>query len=198
MLEAVQSHDEGFDHRATTSHMEAIAILIMSGRFLGYLPTHFAASFVSPGEMPSLLDRKLAYFDTFFLAGRRDERNRATLLLMQFLTDWLIEQPQFNRLESNYITSRIRYLDKWTSSIFADRFRNFHISVNYFDLCHSTLPLPVRPGKFGCVWTGVVIESESPVTSKSRICSVPTQDGCQAAEIATMNFLSPSSRYFPA
>lgn len=85
MLDAVQSHDEGFDHRATTSHMEAIAILIMSGQFLGYLPTHFARSFVSAGEMRSLLNRKLAYFDTFYLAVRRDERNRATLLLTECL-----------------------------------------------------------------------------------------------------------------
>lgn len=93
MLEAVQSHDEGFDHRATTSHMEAIALLIMSGRFLGYLPVHFARSFVSSGEMRSLLDRKLAYFDTFYLAVRGDERNRATLMLTEFLRDTLQAKP---------------------------------------------------------------------------------------------------------
>lgn len=89
MLEAVQSHDEGFDHRATTSHMEAITILILSGQFLGYLPTHFAKSFVATGQMRSLLDRKLAYFDTFHLAVRRDERNRATLMLTEFLVETL-------------------------------------------------------------------------------------------------------------
>lgn len=89
MLEAIQSHDEGFDHRATTSNMEAIALLIMSGHFLGYLPTHFARSFVAAGEMRSLLDRKLAYFDTFYLAVRRDERNRATLMLTEFLRQTL-------------------------------------------------------------------------------------------------------------
>lgn len=89
MLEAVQSHDEGFDHRATTSHMEVIALLIMSGHFLGYLPTHFARSFVAADEMRSLLDRKLAYFDTFYLAVRSDERNRATLMLTDFLLDRL-------------------------------------------------------------------------------------------------------------
>lgn len=86
MLGLAQAQDAAFDHRASTSHMEAIAILIMSGRFLGYLPTHFATSFVARREMASLLDDELAYFDTFFLAGRRDERNRATLLLMEFLS----------------------------------------------------------------------------------------------------------------
>ena len=94
MLGVAQAQDAAFDHRASTSHMEAIAILIMSGRFLGYLPTHFASSFTAKKEMTSLVDRELAYFDTFFLAGRRDERNRATLLLMQFLVDGLIEQPE--------------------------------------------------------------------------------------------------------
>lgn len=91
MMGEAQSQDASFDHRASTSHMEAIAILIMSGRFLGYLPTHFAASFVAKGEMCSLLGRELGYFDTFNLACRRDERNRATLLLIEFLTRWLAD-----------------------------------------------------------------------------------------------------------
>ena len=73
--------DSGFDHRAMTSHMEAIAILIKSGRYLGYLPVHFARSFVEQGEMKSLLDDKLAFFDTFHLAHRKDEKNRAATLL---------------------------------------------------------------------------------------------------------------------
>jgi DNA-binding transcriptional LysR family regulator len=88
-----QAQDAAFDHRASTSHMEAIAILIMSGRFLGYLPTHFARAFVTAGDMCSLLASELAYFDTFNLACRRDERNRATLLLIEFLTEWLAERP---------------------------------------------------------------------------------------------------------
>jgi len=72
-----------------TSHMEAIAILINSGRYLGYLPAHFAKSFVENGEMKSLQDDKLAYFDTFHLAHRKDEKNRAAMLLSQCLTDVL-------------------------------------------------------------------------------------------------------------
>ncbi len=81
--------DEAFDHRAMTSHMEAIAILITSGRYLGYLPEHFAAAFVEAGEMRSLLDDELAYFDTFHMAMRKDERNRATMLLSQCLSEVL-------------------------------------------------------------------------------------------------------------
>ena len=81
--------DGGFDHRAMTSHMEAIAILVNSGRYLGYLPAHFARSFVEKGEMKSLLDEELAYFDTFHLAHRKDEKNRAATLLSRCLTELL-------------------------------------------------------------------------------------------------------------
>jgi DNA-binding transcriptional LysR family regulator len=83
------TRDETFNHRAMTSHMEAIVILIKSGRFLGYLPDHFARAFVEANEMKSLLDADLAYFDTFHMALRKDERNRATLLLSHCLLDVL-------------------------------------------------------------------------------------------------------------
>ncbi|MCB1434924.1 MAG: LysR family transcriptional regulator [Alphaproteobacteria bacterium] len=85
--------DAGFDHRAMTSHMEAIAILIKSGRYLGYLPAHFAEPFVRDGEMKSLLDHELAYFDTFHLALRKDEKNRAAALLSRCLREEL--RPDF-------------------------------------------------------------------------------------------------------
>ena len=92
MKGSAPARDDAFDHRAMTSHMEAIVILIKSGRFLGYLPDHFAKSFVAADEMKSLLDRELAYFDTFHMALRRDERNRATLLLSDCLLDVLASQ----------------------------------------------------------------------------------------------------------
>ena len=80
-----KDRDSGFDHRAMTSHMEAIAILIKSGRYLGYLPEHFARSFVERGEMKNLLGEVAAHFDSFFLAHRRDERNRASIVLAECL-----------------------------------------------------------------------------------------------------------------
>ena len=83
------AREDAFDHRAMTSHMEAIAILINSGRFLGYLPVHFAEPFVARREMKSLLDAEMAYFDTFYLANRKAERSRATILLSQCLIDVL-------------------------------------------------------------------------------------------------------------
>jgi DNA-binding transcriptional LysR family regulator len=82
-------HEVNFALRALTSHMEAIAILIKSGRYLGYLPAHFAQPFVERGEMKSLRDADLAYFDTFYLMHRKDERNRATALLSSCLSEVL-------------------------------------------------------------------------------------------------------------
>lgn len=66
--------------------MAAIALLIMSGHLLGYLPTDFASSFTGERDMASLLDAELAYIVTFSLTGRRDERNRAPFLLLEFLS----------------------------------------------------------------------------------------------------------------
>ncbi|MGE0006513.1 MAG: LysR family transcriptional regulator [Parvibaculaceae bacterium] len=86
---------EAFDHRAMTSHMETLAILINSGRFLGYLPVHFAQPFVDRGEMRSLLDAEMAYFDTFYLANRKAEHSRATALLSQCLTEVLTDSSLF-------------------------------------------------------------------------------------------------------
>lgn len=89
MKGSAQSHDVQFNQCAMTSHMEAIAILINSGRYLGYLPEHFARSSVEGGTMTSLLDERLAYFDTFHLVHRKDERNRSSLALMTCLTEAL-------------------------------------------------------------------------------------------------------------
>jgi DNA-binding transcriptional LysR family regulator len=81
--------DTSLPPQAMTSHMEAIAILVKSGHYLGYLPTHFARPFVERGDMKSLLDRDLAYFDTFYLMHRKEERNRAATLLCECLSEVL-------------------------------------------------------------------------------------------------------------
>lgn len=81
--------DTSLPLQAMTSHMEAIAILIKSGHYLGYLPVHFAQPFVERGDMKSLLDAELAYFDTFYLMHRKEERNRATALLRECLAQVL-------------------------------------------------------------------------------------------------------------
>lgn len=89
MKGTAQARDEHFRHCAMTSHMEAIAILITSGQYIGYLPEHFARSFVASGAMKSLLDEELAYHDTFHLVWRKDERSRASQVLHTCLRETL-------------------------------------------------------------------------------------------------------------
>jgi LysR family transcriptional regulator, transcriptional activator for bauABCD operon len=72
-----------FTTAAHASHMESLAILILSGHYTGYLPAHFAAPFIERGEMKSLLSDLISYFDTFYLAHRKDERSRAMTLLFK-------------------------------------------------------------------------------------------------------------------
>lgn len=76
-----------FMNAAQASHMESLAILILSGHYIGYLPAHFAAPFVERGEMKSLLPDSTSYFDTFYLAHRKDERSRAMTLLFKCVNE---------------------------------------------------------------------------------------------------------------
>ncbi|MDP5293199.1 LysR family transcriptional regulator [Oceanimonas sp. CHS3-5] len=55
---------------AFVSNMEAQAMLIRSGRFLGFLPVHFAASWVASGEMKELALPELRWHSEFCLAMR--------------------------------------------------------------------------------------------------------------------------------
>jgi DNA-binding transcriptional LysR family regulator len=89
MKGTAQARDEIFNHAAMTSHMEAIAILINSGKYIGYLPEHFARSFVEAKTMKSVLDDQLAYNDTFYLAHRRDEWSRPARALFDCLKNAL-------------------------------------------------------------------------------------------------------------
>ena len=95
-----QSRDANFNQRAITSHMEAIAILISTGKYVGYLPEHFARAYVNEGSMRSVLDEQLAYFDTFHLVHRKDERNRAALALKSCLVESLADMLNATRQQA--------------------------------------------------------------------------------------------------
>lgn len=55
---------------ASVSNMEGQAILIASGRFLGFLPTHYAAPWVERREMRAIEHLGLAWRSPFFIATR--------------------------------------------------------------------------------------------------------------------------------
>ena len=55
---------------ASVSNMEAQAILIASGRFLGFLPTHYARPWVASGEMRAIDHLGIEWRSPFLLATR--------------------------------------------------------------------------------------------------------------------------------
>jgi len=70
---------------ARASHMESIALLILSGEYIGYLPCHYAAQWVENGEMRALRREDTSYREDFYVGRRRNERNRAAQVLVECL-----------------------------------------------------------------------------------------------------------------
>nr|WP_304441829.1 LysR substrate-binding domain-containing protein [Chromobacterium sp. ATCC 53434] len=70
---------------ATASDREGIAFLILSGRYIGYLPDHFAAGWVAQGQMRPLLPDACRYDAPLALAVRKGRR--ANLVLERFLQE---------------------------------------------------------------------------------------------------------------
>jgi len=65
--------------KATGFDQESIATLILSGRFLGFLPDHYADSFVAGGQMQAVNPDLFHYDCGFFAITRRSpEASRAT------------------------------------------------------------------------------------------------------------------------
>lgn len=71
---------------ATTSDsMEGLAIFILSGRFIAFLPTHYALQWVERGQMRPILPRRLAYRSQFHAVLRK--AGAPTLVMRAFLAD---------------------------------------------------------------------------------------------------------------
>ena len=80
---------------ATVNTMEAAATLILSGRFLGYLPDHYAEPWVAAGEMRSLLPDQLTYLAPFELAfaDNVSQRRPARIMIEEVLRTFAIPNP---------------------------------------------------------------------------------------------------------
>ncbi|TDG11975.1 LysR family transcriptional regulator [Seongchinamella unica] len=61
----------GLKRHATAHDQEAVAHLVLSGRYLGYLPEHYAEGFVSRGMMRPLLPELFQYICQFSAIVRR-------------------------------------------------------------------------------------------------------------------------------
>lgn len=60
-----------FRSSAYTSNMEALSLLILSGKYIGYLPRHFADPWIERGEMWPLAERRLSYDSQISVAARK-------------------------------------------------------------------------------------------------------------------------------
>ena len=66
--------------------MESVALFILAGRYIGYLPQHFAQQWVVRDEMRSLLEPTLGYQNPIYLATRKTERRSP--ILSAFLAEF--------------------------------------------------------------------------------------------------------------
>ena len=72
--------------KATGFDQESIATLILSGQFLGFLPIHYAQSFVNAGQMQAVKPELFHYACDFFAITRRSPQpSRATRALLECL-----------------------------------------------------------------------------------------------------------------
>jgi DNA-binding transcriptional LysR family regulator len=72
---------------ATGFDQESIATLILSGQFLGFLPDHYAESFVRAGRMQAVRPDLLSYSCEFFAITRKSPQpHRATLAFQDCLS----------------------------------------------------------------------------------------------------------------
>jgi DNA-binding transcriptional LysR family regulator len=77
------SHRARLARKATGFDQEAIATLILSGRFLGFLPDHYAAAFEQAGRMRSVLPERFRYECRFVSLMRRSPKPSRAVLAFQ-------------------------------------------------------------------------------------------------------------------
>lgn len=65
------SHRERLERAATGYDQEAIATLVLSGAYLGFLPDHYAESFVKAGQLRAVCPRRFRYSCRFVSVIRR-------------------------------------------------------------------------------------------------------------------------------
>ena len=80
--QATSLHRE-LDCAATATDREAIAFLILTGQYIGFLPDHFAASWVEKGLMAALSPQDMQFTITLAVATRKGRRQN--LIVDRFL-----------------------------------------------------------------------------------------------------------------
>ncbi|MDP3522420.1 MAG: LysR family transcriptional regulator [Hydrogenophaga sp.] len=65
------THERRLERAATASDQEAVATLVLSGAYVGFLPDHYAQAFVAAGRMRAVAPRTLFYRCAFACMHRR-------------------------------------------------------------------------------------------------------------------------------
>jgi len=82
----VLAHHRRLERQATASDQEAVATLILTGCFVGFLPDHYAQPFVEAGRMRAVSVGELSYECRFACIHRNDPTpTRAAWMLLQAL-----------------------------------------------------------------------------------------------------------------
>lgn len=76
----------GLRRNARVQNEHALSLLVLSGRYVGFLPSHMAEDFVRRGEMKAILPETYGYQSEFSAAIRRSpEPSRSTRLFLETL-----------------------------------------------------------------------------------------------------------------
>jgi DNA-binding transcriptional LysR family regulator len=80
------SHRMGCKRSAHAYDQEGVAMFLLSGQFIGFLPTHYATGFVNTSPLVAISPDTLNYEAEFFAISRRSSNsNRASILFKQCL-----------------------------------------------------------------------------------------------------------------
>lgn len=75
----VQGHYQRLNCTASASDREGMAFLILTGRYIGYLPDHYAAAWVQQGRLRALKAETRSYAITLAAVTRRERRPHRVL-----------------------------------------------------------------------------------------------------------------------
>jgi DNA-binding transcriptional LysR family regulator len=91
--EAMERH-QALNCTATASDREGIAFLILTGSYIGYLPEHFATSWVGQGELRAINPQALCYDIPLHVALRKGRRRN---LVLEYFLQVLEENQRQSR-----------------------------------------------------------------------------------------------------
>jgi LysR family transcriptional regulator, transcriptional activator for bauABCD operon len=83
MAKARLRRGQRFNRTATAYDMESIAFLILSGKYIGFLPTHYAQRWVSSGDMREIAPARYSYISQFEFIVRRSRQH--TMAVRRFI-----------------------------------------------------------------------------------------------------------------